>query len=69
MKITVKKSELLKTMIEVFNETENSHAEGIEIEIYDNKLKIAIIECGGFGCCDDFDIIKGLTEKEILSLP
>ena len=69
MKITLRKNDLLKTLLEVFEETDRTGAEGIEIEIEDNKLHIAIIECGGLGCCDDFEPIHGLSQNEIDELP
>lgn len=69
MKITVKKNELLNVLIEVFKELENNESDGIEIHIDDNKLFFATLECGGLGCCMDFDFVQGLTKEEILDLP
>lgn len=69
MTITVNKNDLFKVLVEVYEETNNSGATGIEISIHDNKLFLATIECGGAGCCADFDSIRGLTPNEILELP
>lgn len=69
MKITVRKKELLNVLIEVFNESENNNADGIVLEIEDNKLYLGALEGGGLGCCMDFDYIQGLTQDEILDLP
>lgn len=69
MKIIVNKNEFSKVVIEVLSEMERTGAQGIEVNIKNNKLTLSIIESGGFGCCDDFDIISGLTEEEILDLP
>ena len=68
MKIIVRRTDLLQRLIEIFEETDRTGAEGIQIEIQNNKLNISIIESGGLGCCDDFDHIKGLTPEEILDL-
>ena len=68
MRITVKKNDLLKVLLEVYTEADNSGSNAIEISIEDNALYFATLECGGMGCCADFDCVQGLTEEEILDI-
>lgn len=68
MTITVRADELIKVMNEVFSEVQHSGAEGIELSIKDNQLSVATIECGGLGCCADFDVVQGLTKEQILDI-
>ena len=59
----------IKDLLNVLNEVMKEPAEAIEIEIDNNEIFIATVECGGLGGTNDFDTIKGLTEEEISELP
>lgn len=65
MKITVR----IEKLLEMLNEAVESDYKVVELEIDNNELNIAAIECGGLGYCGDFDIIKGLTDEEIAEIP
>lgn len=75
-KITIKAEEFIKAAINIRQE---GIQKGVEISIKLDKtddtetmskyFTYRVIECGGLGCCDDFEPIKEMTTDEILDIP
>lgn len=65
MTIVIKTDDLINGLQEIINEQKDA----IELTIEDNTLYLATLECGGLGCCMDYDAIKGMTPEEILDIP
>lgn len=74
-RIIVKTKELLKVMVELGMEEKEAIEitigmfENFETEKMEKCISFATLECGGYGCCNDFDLVKEMTPEEIEQIP
>ena len=75
-RITVKAEDLVKAAIAIRKEGTNKGVElsidliqDEETQITNKYLVYRVIECGGLGCCGDFEPLKEMSNEEILDIP
>ena len=73
--IIVNAKDFIKTIIEIADEQPNAirisigDLENMETGAIERCISFDILECGGFGCCGDFDSIREMPPEEILDIP